>query len=162
MSEQITCKRGFYEFFIPMGTFDSFPMLRSRDWQKLEEHLEFSLSGSQPYRTAPVRKIHATRLLPSRRPMRATDRLLSKRCRHMAGSPVLRKKEKGPRLGKPRAQVAAIEVWVFGGGEQPLKRIVFVLLNPRSPPPRTSKRYTVFAGVSNPRGGFFSPPIFSG
>jgi hypothetical protein len=24
--------------------------------------------------------------------------------------------EKGPRLGKPRAQVAAIDVWVFGGG----------------------------------------------
>jgi hypothetical protein len=79
MSEQVTCKRGVCEFFIPLGTFDSFPMLRSRDRQKLEEHLEFSLSGSQPYRTAPVRKIHATRLLPSRRPMRAADRLLSKR-----------------------------------------------------------------------------------
>ena len=37
------------------------------------------------------------------------------------------KKKRARGLGKPRARVAAIEVWVFGGGEQPLKRIVVKL-----------------------------------
>jgi hypothetical protein len=32
------------------------------------------------------------------------------------GVPARAEKEKGPWLGKPRARVAAIEVWVFGGG----------------------------------------------
>lgn len=43
--------------------------------------------------------------------------------RHNA--PNQKKRARG--LGKPRARVAAIEVWVFGGGEQPLKRIVVEL-----------------------------------
>ena len=37
------------------------------------------------------------------------------------------KKEKGPWLGKPRARVAAIEVWVFGGGGTAAEEIVVVL-----------------------------------
>ena len=47
--------------------------------------------------------------------------------------------------------VAALEVWVFGGGEQPLKRSVSVLWGGR---PRLHETYSTIAGVSTPVGFF--------
>jgi hypothetical protein len=47
--------------------------------------------------------------------------------------------------------VAALEVWVFGGGEQPLKRSVGVL---RGAGARLKKPYTTIAGMSTPDENF--------
>jgi hypothetical protein len=75
------------------------------------------------------------------------------------GNPGKKKRARGWGTTGP---VAALEVWVFGGGEQPLKRSVCVL---RGGAPRLKEQYPIFLVVSNPGrdfDGIFSPPVLNG